>query len=96
MALLGGSEAQIARALAAGATTVDDLASRSGLPVSTVLGTLTLLEIRGLVVGAYGRYRTSGVLAGGPPRFALSVDRVLPLAGSTRALPAIETAARRR
>ncbi len=66
MALLGGSEAQIARALAAGATTVDDLASRSGLPVSTVLGTLTLLEIRGLVVGAYGRYRTSGVLAAAP------------------------------
>jgi DNA processing protein len=62
---LSVAQAQIARATA-GATTVDDLASRSGLPVSTVLGTLTLLEIRGLVVGAYGRYRTSGVLAAAP------------------------------
>lgn len=68
MALLGTAEAEVARLLAAGATTVDELAARSGLPVSTVLGTLTLLEIRGLVAGAYGRYRPAGALAATSPR----------------------------
>ena len=67
MALLGDSEAALARLLVAGVTTVDELAARSRLPVSTVLGTLTLLEIRGLVAGAYGRYRPAGVLAATVP-----------------------------
>ncbi len=66
-ALLGDAEAALARLLVAGVTTVDELAARSGLPVSTVLGTLTLLEIRGLVAGAYGRYRPAGVLAATVP-----------------------------
>jgi DNA processing protein len=68
MAILGRSEAAVAGALADGATTIDELADRSGLPVSSVLGTLTMLEIRGLVVSAYGRYRPAGVLAAAPPR----------------------------
>ena len=68
MAILGRSEAAVAGALADGATTVDELADRTGLPISTVLGTLTMLEIRGLVVSAYGRYRPAGVLAAAPPR----------------------------
>lgn len=68
MAILGRSEAVVAGALADGATTIDELADRTGLPVSSVLGTLTMLEIRGLVVSAYGRYRPAGVLAAAPPR----------------------------
>jgi DNA processing protein len=68
MALLGRSEAVVAGALADGATTVDELADRTNLAVSSVLGTLTLLEIRGLVVSAYGRYRPAGALAAAPPR----------------------------
>ena len=68
MAILGRSETIVAAALADGATTIDELADRSGLPVSSVLGTLTLLEIRGLVVSAYGRYRPAGVLAAASPR----------------------------
>lgn len=68
LAVLGRSEGQVAGALADGATTVDQLADRTGLAVSSVLGTLTLLEIRGLAVGAYGRYRPAGALAAVQPR----------------------------
>jgi DNA processing protein len=78
LAVLGRSEAQVAGALADGATTVDQLADRTGLAISSVLGTLTLLEIRGLAVGAYGRYRPAGALAAAPTGFALNGDPVLP------------------
>ncbi len=71
LASLGRSEAAIADALADGATTLDELADRTALPVPAVLGALTLLEMRGLAVGAYGRYRPAGPLAGAP-RFALT------------------------
>ena len=68
LALLGRSERAVAGALTDGATSVDELAERTGLAVPSVLGTLTLLEIRGLVVG---RLRAAivpaGVLAGAPP-----------------------------
>ena len=67
LALLGRSERAVAGALTEGATSVDELAERTGLAVPSVLGTLTLLEIRGLVSGAYGRYRAAGVLAGAAP-----------------------------
>lgn len=66
LASLGRSEAVVADALADGATTLDELAERTALPIPTVLGTLTLLEIRGFVVAAYGRYRPAGQLAGAP------------------------------
>jgi hypothetical protein len=42
---------------------VDELVAISDLPVAAVLASLTLLEARGLVVGAYGRYRPAGALA---------------------------------
>ena len=57
----------VARALAEGATTVDELAARTGLPVATVLGTLTLLEIRGLVVGGLRALSTGRRARGGAP-----------------------------
>jgi DNA processing protein len=60
---LGGTAARIGRELVAGRTTVDELVAVTGLPVATVLGALTLLEGRGLVLGTYGRYRPIGPLA---------------------------------
>jgi DNA processing protein len=54
---LGTVERGIFEALLAGAVTVDDLVARTSLAVATVLGGLTLLEMRALVTGAYGRYR---------------------------------------
>jgi len=54
---LGQVERSLVRALVGGAATADDLVGSTGQPVATVLGGLTLLEMRGLVTGAYGRYR---------------------------------------
>ncbi len=86
LAVLGGAEARVAAALADGATTADELAQRTDLTIATVLGTLTLLEMRGLVNSAYGRYRPAGALAALAPEFALGRDPVL-------GLPAIDEAA---
>jgi DNA processing protein len=71
LAALGPSEAAVAGALVEGSATVDDLARASDLSVATVLGTLTVLELRGLVTGGGGRYCLSGALAAaGPARRA--------------------------
>lgn len=86
MAMLGGTEARVAAALADGATTADELAEWTDLPIAAVLGTLTLLEMRELVISAYGRYRPAGALAAVAPGFALRRDPVL-------GLPAIDEAA---
>jgi DNA processing protein len=61
---LGLVERALVTALARGATTTDDLARATGQPVATILGALTLLEMRGLVSVAYGRHRLAGRLAG--------------------------------
>jgi DNA processing protein len=61
---LSSVEARLAERLRTDAATVDELVRETGLPVATVLGGLTLLEMRGLVVAAYGRYRPSVSLAG--------------------------------
>jgi DNA processing protein len=63
LATLGVTEGAVAGLLADGVTTVDELAVAADLQVATILGVLTLLEIRGLVVGAYGRFRAAGQLA---------------------------------
>lgn len=68
LAELGATERLVAEALVAGRATVDELVAVSDLPVASVLGVLTLLEMRGLVVGAYGRYQPAGRLAGVEPR----------------------------
>jgi len=60
---LGSVERGIFEALQAGAVTVDDLVARTSLAVATVLGGLTLLEMRALVTGAYGRYRPAPAVA---------------------------------
>ena len=61
---LGSVERAIVDVLARGAATTDDLAATARQPIATVLGALTMLEVRGLVAGAYGRYHLAGRLAG--------------------------------
>jgi len=60
---LSPREDRIARSLAAGAATADELVATTGMPIAAVLAGLTALEAAGLAVGAYGRYRTAGYLA---------------------------------
>ena len=60
---VGGSERAVAEALVAGRSTADELVATTELPIASVLGVLTLLEMRGLAVAAYGRYRPAGLLA---------------------------------
>jgi DNA processing protein len=59
---LGLVEGRIARALVAGQATIDELVAVTDLPVATVLAGVTMLERRGVAVGAYGRYRPAGPL----------------------------------
>ena len=54
--------AAVARSVGAGARTTDDLISRTGLATAGLLAALTLLEDRGLVRSAYGRYHLAGDL----------------------------------
>jgi len=63
------AEAAAARALASGAATPDEIALATGLAGASVLAVLTSLEVRGLAVEAFGRYRAAGPLAaaGSPP-----------------------------
>jgi len=60
---LGRTAGQVATGLVDGAITVDELVAATGLPVATVLATLTILERAGLAVGVHGRYRAAGTLA---------------------------------
>jgi len=68
LAALAPVERSIAEHLTSGPATVDDLAHRSGLSGAAILSALTLLELRGLVVGSYGRYVPAGALARWPGR----------------------------
>lgn len=58
-------EEAIAVRLAAGLGTVDELVIATGEAPATVLGALTALEVRGMVIETFGRYRAAGSLAGG-------------------------------
>lgn len=69
-------ERAIAREVLAGRSGVDELVEATGLGGATVLGALTALEVRGLVLETFGRYRGAGPLAAGRPRS--SVPRVGP------------------
>jgi DNA processing protein len=68
LAGLAPVERSVAELLTAGPATADDLALRSGLSGAAILSVLTLLELRGLVVGSYGRYMPAGALARWPGR----------------------------
>jgi len=71
LATLGPVERAIAREVAAGRGSVDELVLATGGTGALVLGALTSLEIRGLVLETFGRYRAAGPLASagapGPP-----------------------------
>lgn len=66
VASLGPVERQLAECLVHGPATADDLAARTSLPGAAILSALTLLELRGLVSGSYGRYIPAGLLARHP------------------------------
>jgi DNA processing protein len=61
---LGPAELALAQLLARGPATADQLAGATSLSGAAVLSALTLLELRGLVRCAYGRYSPAGALAG--------------------------------
>jgi DNA processing protein len=63
IATLGPVERALAEQLAGGPATADQLAARTSLASAAVLSALTLLELRGLVTAAYGRYSPAGALA---------------------------------
>jgi DNA processing protein len=63
LATLPGTERRIAAEVVRGRSSVDELVATTGLSGAGVLGTLTSLEMRGLVVEVFGRYRAAGVLA---------------------------------
>jgi DNA processing protein len=63
---LGTTARAIAEELVRGRGTVDELVAATGHSVATVLGGLTMLEMRGLAASAYGRYRPAGRLASAP------------------------------
>ncbi len=68
LATLPPVERSIAVQVQDGRSGVDELAAATGLRGAVVLGALTALEMRGLVVEAFGRYRAAGPLArGGRP-----------------------------
>jgi DNA processing protein len=65
LATLPAVERSIAGAILEGRTSVDELVSTTALTGATVLGALTALEMRGLVIEGFGRYRPAGALAAG-------------------------------
>jgi DNA processing protein len=63
LATLAPAERSVARELVGGTGSVDELAAATGYPGATLLGVLTSLEVRGMVLEAFGRYRAAGPLA---------------------------------
>jgi DNA processing protein len=63
---LGPTASAIGRALVGGHGSLDELVAATGLEPATVLGAITLLELRGLATSTYGRYRAAGRLASAP------------------------------
>ena len=64
---LGPTARAIGAALVAGHGSLDELVEATGHEPATVLGAITLLELRGLVTTTYGRYRAAGQLASASP-----------------------------
>jgi DNA processing protein len=63
---LGPTATSVGRALVTGSGSLDELVAATGHAPATVLGAITLLELRGLATTTYGRYRASGRLASAP------------------------------
>jgi DNA processing protein len=64
---LGPTAREVARALLVTQGTLDELVAVTGHETATVLGAITLLELRGLATTTYGRYRAAGRLASAAP-----------------------------
>jgi len=60
---LGPTARDVGAALVAGHGSLDELVAVTGHEPATVLGAITLLELRGLATTTYGRYRAAGQLA---------------------------------
>jgi hypothetical protein len=60
---LGPTARDVGAALVAGSGSLDELVASTGHEPATVLGAITLLEMRGLATTTYGRYRAAGQLA---------------------------------
>jgi len=78
-------ERSILAELAAGRGTVDELVMATGDAPATVLGAITSLEVRGLVVDAFGRYRATRSPIGITTPGTAPADRTT--AGLTRTPP---------
>jgi DNA processing protein len=63
---LGPTARTIAREIVAGRGSLDELVAETALAPATVLGVITLLELRGLAISTFGRYRAAGQLATAP------------------------------
>ena len=64
---LGPTARDLGAALVAGHGSLDELVAATGHEPATVLGAITLLELRGLATSTYGRYRAAGRLASAVP-----------------------------
>ena len=60
---LGPTARDVGAAMVAGHGSLDELVAETGHEPATVLGAITLLELRGLATTTYGRYRAAGQLA---------------------------------
>ena len=60
---LGTVAREVGAALVTGGGSLDELVAATGHEPATVLGAITLLELRGLASTTYGRYRAAGQLA---------------------------------
>ena len=67
LAELGETARAVGAALSAGNGRLDELVAATDLAPATVLGAITLLELRGLATSTYGRYRPAGQLAAASP-----------------------------
>lgn len=65
---LGPTARDVGAALVAGRGSLDELVAATGHEPATILGAITLLELRGLATTTYGRYRASGRLASATPQ----------------------------
>src|SRR5215212_758192 len=65
---LGATAREVGHALVAGHGSLDELVAATGHEPATVLGAITILELRGLATSTYGRYRAAGLLAGATAR----------------------------
>lgn len=65
---LGPTARDVGTALVAGRGSLDEIVATTGHEPATVLGAITLLELRGLATTTYGRYRAAGRLASATAR----------------------------